>query len=496
MDVPRIFVGDPADPAENNCACPSPVPAAVSSIPLDTDGFWRLAPDLYRAQLPNDYEVACATLTGSHVLALNRPARAILDSFATPQPLRPAMPVAGIAPEQAWQVARRLAQHQLLAPTDAPLAPPPPRDSDTLTAWIHVTNACNLRCHYCYVAKNDEAMDETTGRQAIDAVVRSATQDGYRAIKLKYAGGEASLNFQLVRSLHEYAAERAQDTGLMLREAVLSNGVALTRAMLAFLHNTGMRLMISLDGIGAAHDSQRVFANGRGSFTQVARSIERALAAGVAPDLSITVTGNNAGQLKETVEFALERGLRFNLNFYRDNTCSPSDANLAADDEHVIAGVRAAFAAIAKNIPRHRLIDGLVDRSTFNSRHTRACGAGHDYLVVDHRGQIARCQMELERPVTTIAAPNPLHIIRLESVSFRNLSVDQKQGCRDCQWRYWCGGGCSFLTHRTTGQHDVRSPYCQVYQALYPDALYLEGLRLVTWAPREGAAREVVERWV
>ena len=55
MDVPRIFVGDPADPAENNCACPSPVPAAVSSIPLDTDGFWRLAPDLFRGLAGIDF---------------------------------------------------------------------------------------------------------------------------------------------------------------------------------------------------------------------------------------------------------------------------------------------------------------------------------------------------------------------------------------------------------------------------------------------------------
>jgi len=33
-------------------------------------------------------------------------------------------------------------------------------------------------------------------------------------------------------------------------------------------------------------------------------------------------------------------------------------------------------------------------RSAFNGRHERACDAGHNYLVVDHNGGIAQCQME------------------------------------------------------------------------------------------------------
>src|SRR5262249_24851250 len=155
----------------------------------------------------------------------------------------------------------------------------------------------NLHCTYCYIAKSDEAMDEQTGRAAVDAVFRSAVANGFRAVKLKYAGGEATLNFGLIRLLHEHATMRAHELGVTLQEVVLSNGVALTRRMLQFLHEAGMRLMISLDGVGAAHDRQRVFVNGRGSFSQVAKAIERAIECGMAPDLSITVTGHSADDL-------------------------------------------------------------------------------------------------------------------------------------------------------------------------------------------------------
>ncbi len=50
-----------------------------------------------------------------------------------------------------------------------------------LTAWLHVTNACNLRCPYCYVNKSAEGMDEPTGRAAVEAVIRSAIEHGFPA---------------------------------------------------------------------------------------------------------------------------------------------------------------------------------------------------------------------------------------------------------------------------------------------------------------------------
>src|SRR5207253_490641 len=99
--------------------------------------------------------------------------------------------------------------------------------------------------------------------------------------KLKYAGGEAILNFQLVKTLHRHAIDLATHTGVELREVVLSSGVGLSRPMIEFLRDAGIRLMISLDGVGAAHDSQRIFANGRGSFSLVERAIARALQNGL-----------------------------------------------------------------------------------------------------------------------------------------------------------------------------------------------------------------------
>lgn len=466
---PRLLIGLPAEAAENDCACPDSGHMALPH-PAEHSAPWQVSPGLYRAELPGDHELVLAAAGDAGVVVLNPAARSVLDSFATPRPL-------AAAPA----IAERLASRGLLAPAGAPTQTGAGRPQ-TLTAWLHVTDACNLSCAYCYLDKSGEAMEEATGYRAIDAIVRSAKAHGFSALKLKYAGGEATLNFGLVRKLHAYAAAAARAAGLALREVVLSNGVALTRPMIAFLAEAGIGLMLSLDGVGEAHDAQRSFRNGRGSFTQVRRAVERALAGGLEPTLTITLSGRNVAQLPAAVAFALDHDLRFNLNFFRENDYAAPYADLVAANQHMIAGLRAALALIAERLPRRRLLDSLIDRSAFDRPHDHACGAGLSYLVVDQRGAVSTCQMELGRPVTSVAAADPLGTIMLVPGSFRNLPAAERAGCSSCVWRPWCAGGCPRLTQHLTGRSDLRSPLCSIYTAIYPEAVRLEGLRLLRWA--------------
>lgn len=454
--------------AEQDCACVgSPSPDMAFDLSTSQEETWQIVPSLYRAALPDSYELIFNPAGPTGIMVLNKTACIALDTYSHPH---------GLIDD----TARQLATLQLIAPIRVPKLEIPKIQS-TLTVWLHVTDACNLRCAYCYLDKTGEAMAEDTGHAAIDAVIRSAHVNGFRAIKLKYAGGEPTLNFSLVQALHHYTQRQAARAGLALREVMLSNGVALTPTMIDWLRAENVRLMISLDGIGQAHDSQRAFIKGHGSFALVARGLDRALARGLTPHLSITVTARNADQLADAVAFAIERDLPFNLNFFREKDCVAPAANLAVDHARLIAGMKAAFAVIEANLPQRRLIDGLVDRSAFDAPHEHPCGVGRDYLVIDQRGQVARCQMDIKQPVTDVLADDPLAAVRNHSQGFQNVSVGGKTGCAKCIWRFWCAGGCPLHTFRATGHSDVKSPYCNVYQALYPDALRLEGLRLMRW---------------
>jgi len=125
----------------------------------------------------------------------------------------------------------------------------------------------------------------------------------------------------------------------------------------------------------------------------------------------------------------------------------------------------------------------LTDRGSATTAHTHTCAAGRDYLVIDHQGYLTPCQMLLGRHrVGHIRDADPLAQVRRPQPWFVNLSVEEKEPCRSCPWRYWCTGGCPLVTYRHTGRFDARSPFCEVYQAIYPQVLRLEALRLIGYA--------------
>jgi uncharacterized protein len=353
--------------------------------------------------------------------------------------------------------------------------------AETLSAWLHITDRCNLRCDYCYLPHLARDMSIDIGRAAIESIFRSASLNHYRRVKLKYAGGEALLCSPLIKDLHLYAQSLSEQKNIILDGVVLSNGTLITPEIIEMLQTLNLRLMISLDGLSDFHNIQRTYAGGKGSFQDVERGIKIALQNGLIPDISITVSGRNAEGLPDLIEWILERDLPFSLNFYRENELSASYEDLQLEESRLIHGMLAAFKVIELKLPNRSLLGSLVDRANLASPHKRTCGVGQSYLVFDYQGQIAKCQMQLHKTVSSVESEDPLTVVRQDKVGIQNLSVEEKEGCRTCEWKYWCTGGCSLATFKATGRYDIQSPNCNIYKALYPEALRLEGLRLLKY---------------
>lgn len=465
---------------EEDCACPNNEFVLEQAPLFFPETVSYLTPALHTHKLTPHSYLAFNPLGQAGVAVFNQPVLDLLNVFHQPRSLDEGVHLAG-RPSDGLSMAQRLVALDLLEPVGhrRQAQPAPPQ---TLTAWLHVTNDCNLRCPYCYVDKTPDPMQLELGRRAVEAVFRSAVAHGFRRVKLKYAGGEATLNFALVVALHAHAQRLAEMYHLALDGVVLSNGVSLTKRMIQEMQDYGLRLMISLDGLGEEHNIHRPFGNGHGSFSHVERTLDRLAAHNFTPSISITISKRNLAGLPTIVDYVLTRELPFTLNFYRENDCSASFTDLAYQDEQVIAALKAAFAVIEANLPPYSLLDRLVDLTRLDSMHNRTCGVGHAYMVINQRGGIAKCHMELERTVADITAADPLQLIRDDRTGIQNLAVEEKEGCRDCSWRYWCAGGCPALTYRVTGRYDVKSPNCRIYKAIFPEVLRLEGLRLLKYS--------------
>ena len=441
---------------------------------------WVRAADVREMAIDDGHWAAFNPAGDGGVVVLNAPARDILRRLGARDPRRRTgrrRPGGGrIARGRAAAAARGA------DPPDGTAAAPGPArvgDADRVASrQQRVQPALSLLLRAQVVGRDGRA-DRPRFRRRGD--LTSAVAHGFKAVKLKYAGGEASLNSRLVLKLDAYAREHAAERGLDLDAVLLSNGVVLRPPFVEALASSG-RTDHDLPGRrgrrarqpAALHERNRRFASSR------RRSPSSSAGPPAAP-----VHHDHQPQhdgIADVVRFALERDLTFSLNFFRDNECAAGFADLRYDEHAMIAGMLAAFGVIEERLPR-------VERARLGTRPRAAaagapaaCGVGQDYVVIDQRGQVAKCHMEIERTLGDVFRDDPLELVRRDTRHGTEPAVDEKEGCRDCTWRYWCAGGCPVATFAATGRYDVKSPNCAIYKAIYPEALRLEGLRLLKFA--------------
>ncbi len=328
--------------------------------------------------------------------------------------------------------------------------PHPPRE---FTIWLALTFNCNLRCRYCYVELSRSNMAEEEGKKAIDWAIRNLQKKGMTSLKIKYAGGEPLLCFDLLKNLHEYARRTAKEKGLAIKEIILTNGTLLKQETISFLQGEGIALMISLDSLGWAQGFLRPLADGGDSLPQVLRTIEIALKENCQLFLSTTVTSVNFREIPGLVNFAMELGVPLSLNLYRfterSNQLQPPTGEL-------IKVLREAGGIVRKHLNLKGGPVPTMDLLHLARPSPYPCQAGFTFFALGPNGAFASCPMLLKERVRNLC-------------TFALIDADEH--CRECNWRYLCGGGCPLLksTHY----------YCKVYREIIPLWLELEGLATI-----------------
>lgn len=454
---------------DRDCACPALASYTAPTYDVPSERPLLPHPDLQYIDLHSGYRLIFVPSL-SRVAVLNAATYSLFERLKNAQAIHTLQ-------DHEYDIAHCLATQGFFHQPDATKFLGAP--SNELVAWLHISNACNLCCSYCYVNQTSTMMNNDTGFATVHAVLRSSQWHDYKRIVLKYAGGEPLLNLALIEQIHPYAKYQADQVGLTLDGVVLSNGTLLDDKRVQLLATLGLRLAVSLDGIGDVHNAQRQTHQGTGSWNRAWSGIQRAQAAGVQVTVSITVSGATIGGLPALVALLRDKDIPFTINFYRENRYSQDNTLLRLNQHAMIDGMRAAYRVIENNLPSYNLLGCLLDRTHAGSVHHYPCGVGKNYLVVDQNGEVAKCHMDMDQQVATVWDSDPLQSVQQDNHGIQNPSVEQKEECRTCPWRFWCAGGCSLAAYRLTGQYDGVSPLCDVYKALLPDVLRLEGLRLL-----------------
>jgi hypothetical protein len=193
---------------------------------------------------------------------------------------------------------------------------------------------CELRCSYCFIPKQDgRVMDLPTARRALGLLLSS---DQPR-LTLQFFGGEALLEWGLVRAVIEEGHARAQALGKELTFILSSNGWSLDAEKLAWLAQHPVKLELSLDG---APDLQNRFRASRDragdSYTAgIAPRAREIVESGLPYDVIMVVHPKGAGRVDESFAHIASLGFRrIQINFALGFRWTGADQQALADGLH------------------------------------------------------------------------------------------------------------------------------------------------------------------
>lgn len=309
-------------------------------------------------------------------------------------------------------------------------------DSFTLMALdVYLTNACNLRCRYCFNLEREDApripLDD------IRAILKSAYEQHNRYVSI--TGGEPFLYKQIFDVL-----DYAHDLGYWIN--ILSHGGLLDQPRIDKLKKYWRaRIRISLDGPDRqSHD----FLRGEGTFDNTMSKIDLLLRNGINVGIGVTVSENNVGSVEEILKLCIDKGIAY-------VRCVPVARVKKGKAAHVTSSLHEQLleSLIGFTIKHKQYID-LPQPEREQSRipasidalTTRRCMAGKHFFGITPDKKIVPCPLIADHPdVPSVYFEDGQSFVQLTRKMDELFSGFKEQLggiCRTCEFREVCYGGC------------------------------------------------------
>lgn len=376
--------------------------------------------------------------------------------------------------------------------------------SATSYLTLHLTQACNLSCSYCFGAHlHGGLMPLDTGSAAIDFVFGQSDQD----IAFRFFGGEPLLAFDLIKRLVAYALEKRAQEGNLRQVSfnIFTNAVNLTDEQVAFFKEHRFSVFVSLDGPEVVHNRYRRMRNGSGTFDKVFNHA-RWLASELPHRVLIrsVLDPSSDDSLVDIAEALFATGATF-VSFTLPWVASDSPFALTPSRvERLRTEVDALAHWYLNNITRDRRL-GYLGLHPFNKiiikamhqespLEVHACGAGVEGAAVSTDGRLYPCHAFVGYPQFEMGgvwglSPGGAAIRN----SFVDYGAETVRSCKECWARNLCTARCPADSFFFSGEiHEMNGLRCHFYRRVYEAGLAINYI-LTHDHPRE---YKIIERLI
>ena len=347
--------------------------------------------------------------------------------------------------------------------------------TDSMSAYFLLTQSCSFACIYClngcetYKKNENLMMSKEVAFRALDTFAARIRDDGRLEVVL--FGGEPLLNWGLAKEIIIYCERviREKHPSLDLRYHATTNLGRLPKDFVKWAQDYKITVLCDVDGTREIHDRHRPFKDGRPSFDTIRGHIDELVESGISVSLRTTVTGINEQSMLETTK--LHKSMKGAGSAFVPVNITNSDGDILPDDLIPSLDILCASAQelydcneweLSKLFPFSSYIGNIAP----GHRSVVGCGAPFGNTpVVDVNGDVYPCIY-----LVGIPAYNSGNVLdgtypRAEALQRMadELHVDRRTGCKSCNWRYLCGGGCPVQQLITRGREGELTPKAHAY---------------------------------
>lgn len=319
---------------------------------------------------------------------------------------------------------------------------------------IWVTNACNLRCRYCYEKeKRNVFMDRRTAEQIFLYIKKRSEVLYDNDIQINIHGGEPLLNYDILQYLVQTFRAWKKDVYINMT----TNATLFDEKKLKFVVENLDEISISLDGLPMVHDKNRITIDGRGTFKVVSEYIDELLKSTVKIIARMTVTHETVSDLYNGVVYLYNKGF---------NVISPI---IDQGDEHwneeTMEKLKRQLIKLSDEFCNKQNIQiGLLEKIKYQKK--SKCLPGDITMHIDTDGVIYPCaytvgDSKFQMGNVTIGIDNN----RLQKI--RDINHYEFESCVLCNWKeFCCGYRCKLINYKIYGTFEPQYTECKLEHIL------------------------------
>jgi len=315
--------------------------------------------------------------------------------------------------------------------------------SGEINLTLNVSQQCNLRCAYCYARHSTDNMKPETARQSIDFLFDEFSE--LERFSLSFYGGEPLLNFHTIESAVHYAVERCARANLPKPEfGLTTNGTLMNHDIATFLGSHSFHVTVSVDGDKAAHDQNRKYPDGRGSYADVMKAFDilKSTPGVVIGTSSVLGPESSAIAIYEHLNDAkiTDHKIEYAVDFCEGCTYAGMDRNLYLKECKKLAET-CLTEILSRQPPKYTMYNNRLLLLWGNATKRTFCPAGNERIAVSPGGNIYPCGPAASLNQWKIGHIDHGFNKRLEEFTHFNQEVSVRK-CKHCWARHLCLGGC------------------------------------------------------